>query len=100
MLFDERNRTQQVSQHRHTEDPADSAEHVEGDEADVVHFADSGDKGREGADNRDKTRIDDRLPAVFFIEGPGALQMFAVEKPRVRTAEDFGPRAPPERVSE
>ncbi len=72
----------------HQADPADRAHHVERQKPRVVHFADACYKRGKGSDDRHELRVDNRLPAMPFIEFMRAVEILAAEDLRVATLKE------------
>ena len=81
VLVDIRNGvTQNVSEHRKTGDPHDSADDVVELECFVVHPSNAGKDRREGADNRKEPREKNRSPAVLCKECLRFFKMLFMEQ--------------------
>jgi hypothetical protein len=88
MVADERDLIEEKAGHGEEDDPEDAAGDAEADEAGEGHLADAGDEGGEGANDGDEPRHDDGFAAVLFVEPLRFQQIFSVQEPRGRAAED------------
>jgi len=71
-------------------DPGNAAHDVVDDELGVVHRPDAGHKRRERPHDRHEASDNDRLAAVFLVEGVRAIEMLLLEEAEI-AAERLGP---------
>ena len=81
---------QKIADRCHQQNPKNAADHVEGKETAVAHPPHTGDRRRKRADDRNKSRQNNGLAAVFFKKIMRTLNVVLLEKERVFAIEKPG----------
>ena len=85
----ERDIPKKVPEQDDAEDPNEGPDDVVGEEFPVTHRTHASHEWSEGANQRNESGKHDRFGSMAFVEGVRLLQMFPIENPTLRIAEQL-----------